>query len=222
MSGHDANANGAPGSSASADVLDARETMADGPKRLMRLVRAPFARAAPQWKSFVKVAFACPNSPSEASARARRNVCAYGYCYLALGLGVAAFNCLSRWFTVVLLVGAFMGHHFVARVRRVPIEIGGKTFSARAQSFAVAAATAVLFGRFIYDVFFVTFAFVFAFACAHAVMRVPEAKSDEDTGEVPLLRDFAAAYRDSGVDEYVPARVTSAVRGAFASLSRKS
>jgi len=107
-------------------------------------------------------------------------------------------------------------------VRRVPIEIGGKTFSARAQSFAVAAATAVLFGRFIYDVFFVTFAFAFAFACAHAVMRVPEAKSDEDTGEVPLLRDFAAAYRDSGVDEYVPARVTSAVRGAFASLSRKS
>ena len=46
MSGHDANANGAPGSSASADVLDARETMADGPKRLMRLVRAPFARGA--------------------------------------------------------------------------------------------------------------------------------------------------------------------------------
>ena len=169
MSGHDANANGAPGSSASADVLDARETMADGPKRLMRLVRAPFARAAPQWKSFVKVAFACPNSPSEASARARRNVCAYGYCYLALGLGVAAFNCLSRWFTVVLLVGAFMGHHFVARVRRVPIEIGGKRFM-WPQSSAVAAATAVLFGRFIYDVFFVTFAFAFAFACAHPVM----------------------------------------------------
>ena len=29
-----------------------------------------------------------------------------------------------------------------------------------------ATATAVLFGRFIYDVFFVTFAFAFAFACA--------------------------------------------------------
>lgn len=212
----------APRAASTADVLDARETMEDGPKRLLRLFRAPFARAAPQWKSFAKVVFACPNSPGDATTRARRNVVAYGYCYLAIALVLAAMNALSRWFTAACLVGAFMGHHFIARVRRAPVDVGGKTVGPRAQSLAAAAAIAVVFGRFIFDVFGVAFAVTGVFACVHAVMRVPEAKSDEDDdGEIPVLRDVVAAYRESGVDAYVPAQVTSAVRGAFASLASR-
>jgi len=107
-------------------------------------------------------------------------------------------------------------------VRRAPVDVGGKTVGPRAQSLAAAAAIAVVFGRFIFDVFGAAFAVAGVFACAHAVMRVPEAKSDEDDdGEIPVVRDVVAAYRESGVDAYVPAQVTSAVRGAFASLASR-
>jgi hypothetical protein len=196
-------------------VLDAPEKLEDAPKRLMRAVRGPFMRAK-DWRSFAAVRFSCPVSAGDATTRVRKNARDFGYNYLCLAAILAAWNALMSPFAALMFVGAYVGHHYITRVRRAPIEIGGKTFSARTQSLAVTAALVVFFYKFVVDVFLGA-AFVGAvFFAVHAVMRIPEPKSDEDEGEIPLLRDFVAAYRESEVSQYVPASVTSAVRGAFA------
>jgi len=214
MSSADAGAGAGAGAD---DVLDARETLADGGKRLARALRGPFARAQPHWKSFAQLTFACPTA-SEVPGRMKKNLQQFGYCYVSLAAALAAYNALSRALLAVMLAGAFIGHHYVTRVRRAPIEIGGRVFGAKTQGVACAAATAIFFWKFITDVFFSAASVALAFAAAHALMRVPEPKTDEDEGEIPLLRDFAAAYRESGADDYVPPQVSSTVRGLFASV----
>ena len=161
--------------------------------------------------------FACPTA-SEVPGRVKKNLQQFGYCYVSLALALAAYNALSHVLLAVMLAGAFIGHHYVARVRRAPIEIGGRVFGAKTQGLACAAATAIFFWKFITDVFFSAMTLATMFAAAHAVMRVPEPKTDEDEGEIPLLRDFAAAYRESGANDYVPPQVKSTVRGLFASV----
>lgn len=199
------------------DVLDARETLEDGPKRLMKIIRAPVTRASAHWRSFAQVQFACPSSAGEATSRVRKNLSSFGYCYVVVALGASVLFAASRLFSVVVLFAAFMVHHYVARVHRAPVEVGGRVLSVRTQSLALAATTAFFCWSFIVDVVFRAVVFGVIFALAHALMRIPEPKTDEGNGEIPVLRDFAAAYRDSGVAELVPAQVTSTVRGLFAS-----
>jgi len=200
------------------EVLDARETLEDGPKRLIKIVRAPVTRASAHWRSFSQVQFACPTSTGEATSRVRKNLSSFGYCYVVVAMGACALFAASRLFSVVVLFAAFMVHHYVARVRRAPVEVGGRVLSARTQSLAVAVATVFFCWSFVVDVFFRAAIFGVIFALAHALMRIPEPKSDEGDAEIPVLRDFAAAYRDSGVSELVPSQVTSTVRGLFASI----
>ena len=187
MSSADAGAGAGAGAD---DVLDARETLADGGKRLARALRGPFARAQPHWKSFAQLTFACPTA-SEVPGRVKKNLQQFGYCYVSLAAALAAYNALSRALLAVMLAGAFIGHHYVARVRRAPIEIGGRVFGAKTQGVACAAATAIFFWKFITDVFFSAMTSV-----AHAVRG--RARGDARAG----TEDGRGRGRDSVVARF--------------------
>ena len=190
--------NGAIGGGATAHVLDAPEKLEDAPRRLARVARAPFNRAK-DWKTFASVRFSCPSSAQDALSRVRKNARDYSYNYLCIALVIVAWSALSRLWAVALCAGAFAGHHYVARVRKMPLEIGGKVLSVQTQSLALTVIFVVVLYPFIVDIVLASALFGLIFFGAHATMRIPDAKSDEDDGEIPLLRDVSEICRDNGV-----------------------
>jgi hypothetical protein len=226
----DANASNASSASnasnaSNAKVLDVTESMGDVSTRLIKAVRAPLTRAAPTWKSMGVMKFTCPSGAREAQGRMRKNAREFGYNYLVVALALCAWSALSHAFTVVLALGIFVGHHYVVRVRNAPIDVGGKVFSAKTLGAATTAAAACAYALIILPAFLSALAFGVAFAVTHAVMRVPDKADEDEGGEVPVFRDFKASfvesYRESGVSEYVPAPVSSAVRSVFGAGARK-
>ena len=211
--------------SANTKVLDVTETMADVSTRLIKAVRAPITRAAPTWKSMTVMKFTCPSDAREAQGRMRKNAREFGYNYFVVLLALCAWSALSHIFTVVLALGIFVGHHYVVRVRNASLDVGGKVIPAKTLGAATTAAAACAYAFIILPAFLGALTFGIAFVIAHAVMRVPDKADEDEGGEVPVIRDFKASfvesYRESGVSDFVPAPVSSAVRSVFGAGARK-
>ena len=202
---------------ADAHVLDAPESAEEGARRLVRALAYPVTRASGSWRAFAMVRFSCPTSASEATSRARKNAMSFGYCYVVVVMAVTAALAVRRVVTAAALAGCYLGHHYVVRARRKPIEVGGKTVSVKVQDLTILVGTILVFWSFLTEVIARGCIAGGVFSLAHATMRVPDAKTDEDeSGEIPLLRDFAHAYHESGLGSYVPPAVSAAVRGVFA------